>query len=64
MKAYVRVDRHPFHAVSDAAGRFEIRDVPAGSYTLEVWHESLGTQRLPVTVREGRTEQMEIQYRK
>lgn len=64
MKAYVRVDRHPFHAVSDAAGRFEIRDIPAGSYTLEIWHESLGRQQVPVTVRAGQTEQMEIRYRK
>ena len=64
MKAYVRVDSHPFHAVSDAAGRFRIPGIPAGSYTLEVWHESLGNQQLPVTVRGGRAEQIEIQYRK
>ncbi|MBI3934137.1 MAG: hypothetical protein HY316_05565 [Acidobacteria bacterium] len=64
MKAYVRVDSHPFHAVSDAAGRFAIRGIPAGSYTLEVWHESLGKQTIPVTVRGGRTEPIEIQYRK
>ena len=62
MKAYVRVDRHPFHAVSDAAGRFQIRGIPAGSYRLEVWHEALGKQHLPVTVRAGQTTQMEIQY--
>lgn len=64
MKAYVRVDNHPFHAVSDAAGRFAIRGIPAGSYTLEVWHESLGKQQRPVTVRGGQTEHIEIPYRK
>ena len=64
MKAYVRVDSHPFHAVSDAAGRFEIRGIPAGSYTLEAWHESLGKQSIPVTVRGGATEKLEIQFRK
>lgn len=64
MKAYVRVDSHPFHAVSDAAGRFAIRGVPPGSYTLEAWQESLGKQMIPVTVRGGRTEQLEIQFRK
>ena len=63
MKAFVRVDSHPFHAVSDAAGRFQIRGIPAGSYTLEVWHEVLGKQELPVTVRGGKTERIEIQYR-
>ena len=64
MKAYIRVDSHPFHAVSDVAGHFAIRGIPAGSYTLEVWHESLGKQQLPVTVRGGQKEQIEIQYRK
>ena len=64
MKAYVRVDSHPFHAVSDSAGRFEIRNIPAGSYTLEIWHESLGKQQVPVTVRAGQTEPIEIRYRK
>ena len=64
MKAYIRVDSHPFHAVSDAAGRFEIRGIPAGSYTLEAWHEVLGKQMISVTVKGGTTEQIEIQYRK
>ena len=64
MKAYIRVDSHPFHAVSDAAGWFRIQGIPAGSYTLEVWQETLGKQQLSVTVRGGRTEQIEIQYRK
>ncbi len=64
MKAFIRVDSHPFHAVSDAEGRFQIRDIPPGSYTLEIWHESLGEQKLPVTVRPGTSEHMEIAYSK
>jgi plastocyanin len=64
MKAYVRVDRHPFHAVSDASGHFAIRGLPAGRYVLEVWHETLGRQRVPVTVTLGKTEQIEIQFKK
>lgn len=64
MKAFIRVDPHPFHAVSDAEGRFEIRDVPPGTYTLETWHESLGEQKLPVTVRAGTAEFVEIAYSK
>jgi plastocyanin len=42
MQAFVRVDSHPFHAVTDAEGRFEIEGLPRGSYTLELWHEKLG----------------------
>lgn len=39
MRAYVGVLQHPFFAVSDATGRFEIKGVPAGTYTLVAWHE-------------------------
>jgi hypothetical protein len=39
MRAYVGVLPHPFFAVTDAAGKFEIKGVPAGTYTLVAWHE-------------------------
>jgi carboxypeptidase family protein len=39
MRAYVGVFQHPFFAVSDASGKFEIKGVPAGTYTLVAWHE-------------------------
>jgi plastocyanin len=39
MRAYVAVLPHPFFAISDASGKFEIKGVPAGTYTLTAWHE-------------------------
>lgn len=39
MRAYVGVLQHPFFAVSDDAGKFEIKGVPPGTYTLVAWHE-------------------------
>ena len=50
MNAYVNVVPHPFYAVTKDDGSFEIKGLPEGSYTLELWHERLGTQALPVTV--------------
>ena len=50
MNAYVNVVTHPFFAVTTEDGGFEIKGLPAGTYTLELWHERLGTQALPVTV--------------
>ena len=50
MNAYVNVVPHPFFAVTKDDGTFEIKGLPAGSYTLELWHERLGTQTVPVTV--------------
>jgi hypothetical protein len=43
MRAYVGVLPHPFYAVSDASGKFEIKGVPAGTYTLVAWHEKYPT---------------------
>lgn len=40
MKAWVGVLDHPWYGVTDAAGHFEIKDLPSGKYTLEVWHEA------------------------
>lgn len=50
MNAYAGVVAHPFYAVSKADGSFEIKGLPPGSYTIEVWHEQLGTQTSKVTV--------------
>ena len=50
MAAYGGVLSHPFFAVSTADGSFEIKGLPAGTYTIEVWHERLGTQTTKVTV--------------
>jgi hypothetical protein len=41
---------HPYYTLSDANGAFTLTDVPAGTYTLEAWHESLGTISRRVTV--------------
>jgi plastocyanin len=50
MAAYGGVLSHPFFAVSKADGSYEIKGLPAGTYTLEVWHERLGTRTHTVTV--------------
>jgi plastocyanin len=42
MKMYVNVLPHPFFAVTDSEGRFEIAGLPPGEYTLTVVHEKLG----------------------
>lgn len=62
MQAFIRVDPHPYHAVSDLEGRFRIADIPPGSYVVESWHERLGKLRRPVHVEPGRTVTVEIEY--
>ncbi|MBI4513129.1 MAG: hypothetical protein HY702_03375 [Gemmatimonadetes bacterium] len=62
MQAFVRVDDHPFQAVTDAEGSFRIRDIPAGVYVVEFWHETLGWERRRVRLEPGQTQRLEIEY--
>jgi plastocyanin len=55
MAAWIVVSDHPYVAVTDEKGNFKIENVPPGSYTLEVWQETLGTTTQQVTVKAGET---------
>jgi plastocyanin len=50
MNAYVGVVNHPYFAVTDKDGKFELKSLPPGTYTIEAWHEKLGTQTASVTL--------------
>jgi len=50
MRGWIVVAEHPYYALTDDEGKFRLPDVPPGPHTLEVWHEVLGTRRVPVTV--------------
>jgi hypothetical protein len=60
MRAYVGVMDHPYYAVTRGGGKFELKNLPAGTYTVAVWHEKLGTQSQSVTV--GDKESKEIAF--
>ena len=42
MAAWIAVLSHPYFAITAADGRYEISDVPPGTYRLSAWHERLG----------------------
>ena len=50
MSAFCGVVAHPFFAVTAADGTYTIKNLPAGTYTIEAWHEKFGTQTQQVTV--------------
>jgi len=42
MNGWVRVFNHPYYAVTDEHGNFELKNVPAGQFRVVVWHGSGG----------------------
>jgi hypothetical protein len=50
MHAWIGVLDHPFFGVSGANGRVTLAGLPPGTYTVEAWHEKLGTKSQQVAV--------------
>jgi hypothetical protein len=62
MKGFVGVYDHPYFALTDADGNFEIKLAPAGNFRAFFWHEGAGwrlaekgAQGEPVTIKAGQT---------
>ena len=63
MGCYIEVFAHPFFAVTDKTGDYEIKNVPPGKYTLKFWHESFGEKRMEVEVsRPGATAEANVEF--
>jgi plastocyanin len=41
MSGWLFVAENPYFSVTDKSGSFKLTDVPPGTYTVEVWHETL-----------------------
>ncbi len=55
MSCYVGVFNNMFFGVTGKTGMYEFRGMPAGTYTLEAWHETFGTLTKEVTIKKGET---------
>jgi hypothetical protein len=66
MKGFVRVFDHPYFAITDENGNFEIQGAPAGKWRLVYWHENgyhkgrNGLLGFPVEVKAGGVTQVPV----
>jgi len=63
MKGYIAVFKHPYFAVSDKNGEFELKDLPPGTYTITAWQEKLGTKTQKVTVGAGEAKTADFAFK-
>ncbi len=66
MSAFIHVVDHPFFAVTQQDGTFEIRGLPAGEYEVSVWHEfkrfAPTAKTIKVTVEAGKASDASFTY--
>jgi hypothetical protein len=62
MTAFVLMSPHPYFSTTSEDGAFTLQGVPPGTYTLEAWHETLGTKTAQVTVKEGQEAQVSFEF--
>lgn len=63
MHAWINVADSPFFSVSGDDGSFSIKGLPAGTYTLEAWHEKYGTSTQTVTVGDNETKTVDFTFK-
>lgn len=66
MRSYGGIFKHPFFAVSDANGQFEIKGLPAGEYVLRAWHEAeeIRAQDISVKLEAKETKEITLVFKK
>lgn len=63
MGAYIAVVDHPYFFVTKEDGKFEIKNLPSGKYTLEVWHEVFGTQSKEFEVKDSAAQVLDFNFK-
>ncbi|QDT48012.1 Regulatory protein BlaR1 [Symmachiella dynata] len=60
MKAHWLILDHPYAAITDRQGNFEINNLPAGQHEFVVWHEKYGwlEKSLTIEIKAGKTVKM------
>jgi plastocyanin len=63
MKMYINVVKSPFFAVTDKDGKYTLKGLPPGDYTIAVVQEKLGEQTQKVTVAPKESKTVDFNYK-
>lgn len=53
---------NPYYAITDKDGRFEIGDIPPGTYEVTAWHSYLPVETGTITIEPGKTASLDFQF--
>jgi hypothetical protein len=69
MKGWVRVFDHPFYAVTDKDGNFEIKDAPVGKFKIWYWTDTgwkdgaKGADGFPIEIKAGENDLKKVEWK-
>ena len=63
MRGYIAVFKHPHFAVTSRDGSFDLSNLSPGTYTIEAWHEKLGTSTQKITVGANQTKSVDFVFK-
>lgn len=61
MQGFIWSLPHPYGEVTGTDGTFRMAEVPAGTYSLRIWHEALGEKTVSVTVEAGKDAKVSVE---
>lgn len=64
MSGWIHVVDNPYYAITNDSGQFEIKDIPAGKYTVTINQEHVGSTTREVEVKPGETVDLPIELKK
>jgi hypothetical protein len=69
MKAWIRVFDHPYYAVTDKDGNFEIKDAPVGKFKIWYWSDggwkdgAKGADGFPIEIKAGDNDLKKVEWK-
>jgi plastocyanin/predicted small lipoprotein YifL len=63
MRMFINITKSPFYAVTGPDGKFEIKGLPPGEYTLAFVHEKLGEQDQKVTLGAKESKTLDLSFK-
>ncbi|MFQ6616152.1 MAG: carboxypeptidase regulatory-like domain-containing protein [Fidelibacterota bacterium] len=64
MGGFIAVTDHPFFDVTEKDGVYTISDLEPGTYTVEAWHEKLGSRTATVTIEKDETRRVDFTFKR